>query len=377
MKIVPLADTRVEEWDRICDRSEQAWLFHRRAWIGIETRYFVRDNLSFAIAEADGLIAVHPLYLSDSTTGASNELLLHSGIHRHTGLALDAGLDTSSAKAARGAAMRHIMSLGVKLDVDRIQLNAHNLAPENLSVARKEIPFWVEEHGFYSGLNFAPSGMLPAPGMATCSADQIVDLTPDEDELFAALDEACRRAVRKAMSQKLEFEVATDQTAIAEYYSIAERSATRTGESLPSIEYYNNIWSSLADTRCALFFATLAGKRVAGLWLFADKGSTSFLAGASDPDYLPLRVNDFLHWSAILWAKRTGLRYYRFGPIFPEVPLDWPIAQVSRFKGKFGGCSRTIIQGSYFRHPEKYLIAAQAHLSTLCSPDKSGHRSSR
>lgn len=373
MKVIPFANIPSTEWDRLCDDSLQAWLFHRSAWINIETRYFVRDNLSFAIVELGSLVAVQPLYLSNANTGTGGEFLLHSGIHRHTGLALGDGLSQSTVHASRGTAMRHIMELSARLDVDRVQLNAHNLAPENLGEARNEIPFWVEDYGFYLGLNFSPFGMMPAPAMATCNADKIVDLRHGEEALFGALDEACRRAVRKARSNSLEFEIATSRNCIGEYYAIAERSAIRTGEILPGVEYYQDIWDTLGGTgRCALFFARHAGKRIAGLWLFVDKGAASFLAAASIPDFLKLRINDFLHWSAILWAKQAGLQAYRFGPVFPEAPPDWPIAKVSRFKGKFGGRSRTIIQGSLFRHPEKYVSAAHAHLSALCSPDKNG-----
>ncbi len=71
-----------------------------------------------------------------------------------------------------------------------------------------------------------------------------------------------------------------------------------------------------------------------------------------------------------IWAQRgqflPGL-HYRFGPAFPEVPDDWPIARVSRFKEKFGGQSFTTIQGSLFLKPEKYLAGAAGHLSRLCA----------
>ena len=104
---------------------------------------------------------------------------------------------------------------------------------------------------------------------------------------------------------------------------------------------------------------------MAALWLLIHKGAAHFLGGVSDPAYLPMRVNDFLHWSAIVWANHQGLTHYRLGPVFPELPDDWPVARVSRFKGKFGGISYSTIQGSYFRHPEKYLETGRTQLSTL------------
>jgi lipid II:glycine glycyltransferase (peptidoglycan interpeptide bridge formation enzyme) len=79
-----------------------------------------------------------------------------------------------------------------------------------------------------------------------------------------------------------------------------------------------------------------------------------FLAGASDPEWLPLRVNDLIHWHTIKRANADGFEVYRLGPIFRTVPQDWPIARVSRFKAKWGAESVPVIQGSYFRRPERY-----------------------
>ena len=45
-----------------------------------------------------------------------------------------------------------------------------------------------------------------------------------------------------------------------------------------------------------------------------------------------------------------------------SVDRRWAIAKVSRFKKKFGGRPYTIIQGSLFRHPEKYRAAARGHV---------------
>ena len=366
MKIEPYSSVPRHEWDGVCESSSLAWLFHRAAWIDIEERFFVRSNHSIALRLSDRCIGVLPLYLSDSAAGTGGERLLHSGIHRHTGLALVKGLDPPTAKAARSAAMRSVLTLAEKLDADRVQLNSQNLAPQNLSPARREIPFWVEDYSFYLGLQIGQDGMVPAPGMATCNADQIVELSSSEEEMFRRLDN--RQNVRKAQAAGVTFEAGDATSCVDDYYAIAKKSAVRTREKLPPSDYYRAIWQALgAVDRCAMLFACKEGVRVAGLLLAIDKGAASFLAGASDPEYLPLRVNDFLHWSAMVWAARKGLARYRLGPVFPELPDSWAVSKVSAFKNKFGARSVTTIQGSYFRRPEKYLGAAAAHLRLLCA----------
>lgn len=372
MKVIAYAEVSAADWDAVCDQSNEAWLFHRSDWISLETAHFGYVNRSFALIERGRVVAVQPLYISDSTSGAADELLLHCGIHRHTGLACLSILDSGLRHAAQAEAMNHITKLARSESAHRIQLNSQNLAPANRGPGREEIPFWVLDHGFYLGLNCSPTGIAPAPGMATCNADQIVNLLDSEDQLFSKLDESCRRAVRKANAAKLEFRIAEDESAVSRYYELAKRSAGRTGESLAPISYFEGVWKYLKPQgRCALAFAQHAGRDVAALLIGIDKNAGTFLGGVSDPDALQLRVNDFIHYQSMLWLKSMGAEAYRLGPVFPEVPDNWPIARVSRFKKKFGGRSVPIIQGSYFLSPERYLERGRESLSQKCAPHNS------
>jgi hypothetical protein len=377
VKVVPFADVPRAAWEELCDASPQAWLFHRAAWVEIESRRFVRENRSFALSAADRLVGVQPLYLSDDATGVSGETLLHSGIHRHAGLALRPGAEPSEIRAARAAAMERIFAIAEAADADRIQLNVHNLAPESLDLERPEIPFWVEEYGFELGLAFTSYGMLPAPGMTTCNSDQIINLEASEERLLGRVTGSGRRSLRTADSLGLEFDSAQRPSTIDEYYALAIRSAERTGEILPPRGYYEEIWAAFAASgRCVVSFARLEGTPVAAVVLLLDKGGVSYLAGASDPRYLRMCVNEFVIWRSVLWAKAAGARRFRLGPWFPTVEQDWAIARVSRFKKKFGGHAYSIIQGSLFRHPEKYRGAAERHVGELCRA-RDGSREAR
>jgi hypothetical protein len=367
VKVIPYIEISAADWNTVCEQSADAWLFHRSDWIALEIEHFKYINRSFALQERGHIVAVHPLYVSDPSSDAADERLLHSGVHRHTGLACYDTLDSGVRHAAQVAAMRHIHLVAHADGVHRIQLNAQNLAPANRGQTREEIPFWVLNHGYYLGLNCSPAGIVPAPGMATCQADQVVNLLVPEERLFAGLKDSCRRAVRKAIASKLEFTI-VEANAVSRYYDLAKRSAQRTGESLVSQHYFEDIWQYLKPRhRCAIAIVKHEGKDVAALLLGIDKGAATFLGGVSDPTALHLRVNDFMHWQAMLWLKSIGAELYRLGPVFPEVPEDWPIARVSRFKKKFGGRSVPIIQGSYFLAPDRYLDGGTRALNQRCS----------
>src|SRR5262249_30218153 len=143
MKVVPFAEVPPQTWDGIAAGSPQAWMMHRADWVAIETRFFAEQNLSFALAERDQIVGVQPLYLARPNQTGGAERFLHSGIHRHAGLSLAPGLDAGTARAAERAAMAHLFREAERLDVDRIQLGVHNLAPVCFTTDRPEIPFWV------------------------------------------------------------------------------------------------------------------------------------------------------------------------------------------------------------------------------------------
>ncbi|HJU43095.1 MAG TPA: GNAT family N-acetyltransferase [Vicinamibacterales bacterium] len=357
MLVRPIVEIPPASWDAAVDRSDEAWLFHRHAWTEIERSRFASAGHSFAIEDAGLVVGVCPLYERRLARDGWTEHLLDTGHHRHTGLALIAELSPSGREAARALALDHITRTADGLNVDRIFMNAHNLAPAVRASIDGGADFWPTRFGFEYGLHVGPNGDLAAPGVATPNLDQIVSLDADDETLFARLESSCRRAVRKANAGGIVVRPAVEHP-VDSFYALAERSAARTGESLQPKDYYEQLWSAFAATgRCAALFADAGEQRVAGLFLLIDKQAASFFGGVSDPDFLPLRVNDKLHWEAIRWARSRGLRYYRLGPIFPALPLDWPISRVSRFKAKFGGASVPIAQASLFRQPQKF----QAH----------------
>jgi hypothetical protein len=368
MKAVPFSEIPAHDWDALCDASDEAWLFHRSAWVAFEAAHGSVENHSFGLLDGGRLAAVAPLYGSQLGLGPFVETLVHDGHHRHTGLASAPDLAAGEARAVRTAWMTEISRVAGDLDADRIHLARQNLTPSSLSPTREEIPFWVMEHGFQLGQGYGPAGLAPAPGMATAVADQIVPLEGSEEELFAGLKDSCRRAVRKASKAGARADDVTGQEdAVESYYRIAELSAARTGEQLPPIDFYRAVRAALAPSeRCTFLTVNVDGANASASILVHDKGAVHFLSGVSDPAFLDRRVNDFLHWSAICLARERGCSHYRLGPYFPAVPKGWPIETVSRFKTKFGARPWTIVQGSSFRKPRRYVEIGQAQLARLC-----------
>lgn len=372
MKLLSFDEIPQEKWDDFVDKSPQAWVFHLKGWMAIESKYGPAELLSFGLMSGGRLVAIQPLYCSKLGLGPFVETLIHSGLHRHTGLGFSPGIVAAEAKAARSIAMNAILEAAQIRDADRIYLAHQNLAPESLSHARQEVPFWVLDYRFELGNSFGPSGISPAPGLATTVIDQIIDLTAEENQIFSNLDESCRRAIRKGQNAELRaVDLSGDPLCIEEFWRLAQLSAQRTGEQLPDRNYYKTIQEQfmLRGVSDAIFIKS-GNVFVAAAILLRYKNSCHFLAGVSDPAYLNSRVNDMLHWSALLHAKRAGCFHYRLGPYFPAVPRGWPIEKVSRFKTKFGAKPWTIVQGSRFLKPQRYCELGKMHVARLCIDPK-------
>src|SRR5437773_1001167 len=82
-------------------------------------------------------------------------------------------------------------------------------------------PLYLNDFGCRLGIAFGPNGMTPCPGVSTLNADQLLDLTLDEQALFAGLHESCRNAVRQAERSKLTFEISNDLVHLEAYMEIA------------------------------------------------------------------------------------------------------------------------------------------------------------
>ena len=369
MKIIEFATVTPAEWDAVVEASPWAWLYHLSYWITLETKYWFPLNRSFLIRADNGRpLAVLPLYVSEVPLGSCVEKLLHSALHRHTGLAVVPTLDHKQLKQVRSCAMHEVFRIASEVQADRIQLNAQNLAPGNLPPYREEIPFFVEDFHFYFGLKFGPYGFEPVPSQITCCSDQIVNLEQDEAALFDALEN--RTVIRKGIREGVEVLEANAADSLLQSIELRHAAAARTQQTLMPDQYYADVMALSAKGQQQLFLAKWQGQVIGGLQLLIYKGAGHYFEGFGLNEYLSLRYYDVLHWYAILWSKRQGLKHYRLGPHFPDTPKAYPIYQKGRFKKKFGGQAYHILQGSYFLAPEKYTPKVSLDVDMpLTAPD--------
>ena len=361
MRLVPYDDVAASEWNRVCDACDDAWLFHRYEWIQLEMCRLTASNHSFGIMAKDQLIGIVPLFQSAFPIGPFTESLLHTGIHRHTGIAIAESLNPVQKAEVESLALKACLKTAVELEVDRLQLNVQNAAPRWRPGGVVSLPFWASSENVHFGMYSGPNGIVPIPFMSTLAVDLFYDLSVSPEIPGLGVSSSARTAARKAFTNGLRATWVTPVNQVGMILDIAEKSSRRSGEAMPNIAYFTRLLNNASfEPYIHILVVRDKSNREVGVLVLAElKGVVHFLHGFSDPEYINLRINDYMHSEAIKWARDQTFSFYRLGPYFPEVPRDWPISQTSWFKKKYANSSVPVRQGSIFLKRDKYMKLAQ------------------
>jgi hypothetical protein len=143
-----------------------------------------------------------------------------------------------------------------------------------------------------------------------------IDLTRDENELFAKMTSACRRCVRKAEREGVVVETAHDIQFADDYYAQLQEVFAKQRQ-LPTygLERVRQLISHVQPTGHLLLLRARdrEGRCVASGIFPHMNGVMYFWGGASWRAYQGLRPNEALQWEAIKIGKRKGLHTYDMG----------------------------------------------------------------
>jgi CelD/BcsL family acetyltransferase involved in cellulose biosynthesis len=144
----------------------------------------------------------------------------------------------------------------------------------------------------------------------------VIDLTPAEDTLFAALASACRRNIRKAERSGVVIEDATDDPEFAEqfYDQLRDVFAKQNLGPTSSIARVRSLIRHLEPAgRLLLLRAREPGGRcIATAVLPWYHRTMYFWGGASYRPDQHLRPNEALIWHALRWARARGVTEFDF-----------------------------------------------------------------
>lgn len=160
----------------------------------------------------------------------------------------------------------------------------------------------------------------------------ILSLQKPEEELWAGLNRAKRKNIKKAIRNEV-LVIDGDVSLVDVYYEMVVSTFTRVQINIPPKSFYRHVIDQLGTQGTAKFaLAKHNGRFIAGAIFLFYKDTAYYWHAASHREYLSVRPNDLIVWEVIKWARQHGYKYYDFLVVFPRLRPGR-----SRFKVQFGG----------------------------------------
>jgi lipid II:glycine glycyltransferase (peptidoglycan interpeptide bridge formation enzyme) len=152
-----------------------------------------------------------------------------------------------------------------------------------------------------------------APASTTFLGHRL-DLRAGEKALFAGIESAGRRAVRKAEQSGLSVEFSQSLEAVREFHGLLCITRKRHGVPPQPFVFFANIQRHiLAQNHGWVVLARHGGVAVAGAVFFHSGTTALYKFGASDEKHQHLRGNNLVMWTAIKRYAQQGFEAMSFG----------------------------------------------------------------
>lgn len=141
----------------------------------------------------------------------------------------------------------------------------------------------------------------------------VVDLDRSEDDVFAAMKQQGRRAIRKAL--KDESLVAAEETgvspaAFAELYDVFVETGEREGFGPHPAQRYLDMLETLGPEHARVFVVRRDGRVLAWALVVVNDGVALYSVGASNAEARQAYAADLLHWTIIRTLRDEGVTSY-------------------------------------------------------------------
>lgn len=171
------------------------------------------------------------------------------------------------------------------------------------------------------------------------SITRLLNVAATEEEILAQMHHKTRYNIRVAQKHEI---MIREADSVDEFLALQQDTAKRDRFSAQSDTYVRKQFDILKKMGMAtILLAEKDGRPLAANFLLAYGDTVTYLYGASSSQDRQLMAPYLLHWESILWAKRSGHRYYDFWGVNPEDKNhpDFKKAWdgISRFKAGWGG----------------------------------------
>lgn len=186
----------------------------------------------------------------------------------------------------------------------------------------------------------------------------IVDITPSEENLFAAMKSKTRYNIRLAEKKGVKVFATKEKKYQDAFLDLITATALRKDIVSHPRSYYEYFFSVLPEDVCLLFVAEYEGKVVAANIVIIYGGMAIYLHGGTSDEHREVMAPMLLQWEQMKFAKERGCARYDFGGVKAgDETSSW--AGITRFKTGFSPKTLPVIfPGCYdvIINPRAYLL---------------------
>jgi peptidoglycan pentaglycine glycine transferase (the first glycine) len=172
-----------------------------------------------------------------------------------------------------------------------------------------------------------------------------LDLGPDEDALFAALEKDTRWSIRQSAKRGVTLREAAGDGDLRALYDLYAETGQRAGFITRTWDYYRRMWGSLvAAGHARVRLAEKDGRAVAGALTWRCGEREVYQSAATNDAGRTAYAAYGLLWQCIIEGRRSGAKRFDFGGIPVDVTRkDDPMYGPYLFKKGFGGVARRFV----------------------------------
>lgn len=236
-------------------------------------------------------------------------------------------VDVSRSRALPGHLLLRVKRFGATADAAAAAAGLralHRYVQEQPRILRVYFEIFTRNHDLRLELAQLANelGYTQSPNASSYKNTVVVDLTPEESEIFAAFDRSARRNVKAPGKKGFETTAITDTVYVDRMHELMEETLARTGG-----QYEKMAWAQLIDFSSQ--HPELA--RVVGTFLpesSEPEALVSFAWGAFHGDHAThtnaastraiksnVALSYAVSWDLICWAKRNGASWFDFGGV--------------------------------------------------------------
>ena len=176
----------------------------------------------------------------------------------------------------------------------------------------------------------------------------VLDVTPSEEELLAAMKQKTRYNIRVAEKKVVIVELDDSPVALERYLELTEETTKRQGFYAHSSSYHRKMWEVLGNSPITndkfsnqlaahLLVAKYEGQIITTWVLFKLNDTLYYPYGASTREHREVMANNLVMWEAIKLAKKWKLKYLdMWGALGPEPDTQDPWFGFHNFKLGYG-----------------------------------------